>query len=139
MEKMPGSGDTVVHYTISVSAGRQGAVQDKLWQLEQETEGALLSENAPPPNPPFVVQWHLLFKFTPAAVKCNTTRPLSQPADVEPQRHEKKRKFRENASFCVFCVIPPCWLDSTCYRRPDKLGLNAIWFNLNILFTHHSE
>lgn len=103
-KKRPGSGDARVHFVILMSAGRQGAAQDKLWQLEQELKGPSCLN--PPPS---VVQWHLLFKFTPAAVKCNATRPLSQAAGTEAQRLWKTRPFRENSRFWVFYFIPSGW------------------------------
>lgn len=108
-KKRPGSGDARVHFVILMSAGRQGAAQDKLWQLEQELKGPSCLN----PPPPSVVQWHLLFKFTPAAVKCNATRPLSKAAGTEAQRLWKTRPFRENSRFCVFYFIPSYWLDSS--------------------------
>lgn len=111
---MPGSGDAMVmHYVFSMSTGRQGAAQDKLWQLEQELKGPSCLQMSPSPS---VVQWHLLFKFTPAAVKCNTTRPLSQAAGVEAQRLWQKRRFRQNSRFCVFSIL---LVGQQLFRNPD--------------------
>lgn len=45
-------------------------------------------------GPPSVVQWHSLFKSTPAAVKCNITPPPSQAASAELQRLNRKTEFK---------------------------------------------
>lgn len=87
--KMPGSDNAIGYKLIPMSGGRRGAAQDKLWQLDQKLRGPLLWI-----GPPSVVQWHSLFKSTPAAVKCNITPPSSQAASAEPQRLNRKTEFK---------------------------------------------
>ncbi len=86
--EMRGLDNAVGYELVPMSAGRQGAAQDKLWQLDQKLRGLCAGQ------PPSVVQWYSLFKSTPAAVKCNITPPSSQAVSAEPQRLNGKSGFK---------------------------------------------
>lgn len=82
--------DNAIGY-YPVSAGRRGAAQDKLWQLDQKHRGLCAGQA------PSVVQWHSLFKSTPAAVKRNITPPPSQAASTEPPKTQWENWIQELA------------------------------------------
>lgn len=104
-----------------MSAGRRGAAQDKLWQLDQKLRGASTVD-----QPPSVVQWHSLFKSTPAAVKCNITPPPSRTASAEPHRLNGKTGFKSWLWNFIHCLSHPFYSLSVVGLISQHLSLNFL-------------